>query len=322
MIRRGKRRPSFSPPPVVQNRRAPLSVLENTMPSTKNYQKSHSKENLSVFNYKLDFNYKSEILENMYLNQIQNDMLQEIVQSGITTEMRCQLVEWMISLCFHFHTTRDVLFTAVSILDQALCKLHSDKENLQLLGASCIHIAVKLQSTYVLDTHQLSKQCANAYTPQDIQRTEMEVLRALDFNITTPTVYDFLSIHEPLFENHAPFNSLVWFIAALQLQFSSFLRFKVSTVATAILVYCAHCFDEPIGQPCLIKLAQREDWKELFMCIEELCRVLMEIIGKMKTSVLENLKKKEFSKMKKMVGIPSIIDFEDYFSLYPNLKLF
>ena len=327
MIRR-TRRSSFSPPPVIQNRRAPLTVLENVAPVRKKQLHVHlpplapPKEMFCLFAEDLDSGYKKQILENLYSRQVQHDTLLEIVQSGVTTQMRSQLIEWMFALCCHFKTSRDIIFIAVSILDRSLCKLRSDKEKFQLLGATCIHIAVKLQGTHVIEIKELMKECGHAYTGIDFLQCENDILQALDYDLTTPTLADFISIHETIMNTYSPFNNLVWSLANLQIQFSSFLRFKASTVSTSILIYSVYCFNEPINQPCLISLAQKEDWNELFRCIEELVRVLMEIVGKTKHTILEKIRPLDFRKMKQSIGVPSIISFEEFFQLYPKLKLF
>ena len=324
-MRRRPRRASFSPPPVIQKRRMPLSVLENVDSNSNKLKQRKQIGKSEKFSFFLDIkkcNYGPQILENLYEAQVQNDTLQEIVQSGVTTEMRSLLVEWMFSLCSHFKTPQDIIFIAISILDRALCKLRTDKEKFQLLGATCVHIAVKLHSSFLIEIRSLIRQCGQAYKASDFLQCESDILNALEFDVRKPNISDFISIYDNSLKAYAPFHSLVLFLEKMQLQFSSFLRFKASTVAAAILIYSVHCFNEPINQPFLIALAAREDWKELFRCIEELVRVLMEIIGKTKTTVLEKLQPNEFKKMKKSVGVPSIISFEEYFTLFPNLKLF
>ena len=230
----GRRRPSFSPTPIIPNRRKPLSTVDNSLQNRDKYRLSKQRIAISIPN--LDFSYAPEIYDHLYSRQVKQDMLSEIVQSGITPDMRSQLISWMFTICSNFKIPRDIIFCAISILDRSLCKLGSDKEKFQLLGATAIFVSAKMQSLKIIPIAELINECANAYTSKDFIECENNVLVALNYDVNVPTVADFLEMSESATIKFKPLHSLLWLVANILIQFSSFLRFKASTISTAIII--------------------------------------------------------------------------------------
>eukprot|EP01010_Urceolus_cornutus_P004198 NODE_640_length_1471_cov_262.574543_g481_i0.p1 GENE.NODE_640_length_1471_cov_262.574543_g481_i0~~NODE_640_length_1471_cov_262.574543_g481_i0.p1 ORF type:complete len:297 (+),score=78.02 NODE_640_length_1471_cov_262.574543_g481_i0:59-892(+) len=72
-------------------------------------------------------------------------------------------------------------------------KIHTD--NLQLLGITCLLIAAKYEEIQPPTVDDLVYLAANAYRRSQVIRMEIIVLNVLHFDLTVPTVQDFLPIY-------------------------------------------------------------------------------------------------------------------------------
>lgn len=316
-----RRRPSFSPTPMIIGRREALRVIDNI-----GHRRGKRRNKVAQTPFKVPIrtvgvSYQAEIFDHLYSRQTLPETLSEIFQSGVTAPMRSKIIEWIFMTCNKYQVSRSSIFAAVSILDRSLCTLRSDEDKFQLMGATALFIAVKMFNTNAFSLQSLHEECAGAYSIQDFICCEAEILSAINYDVSTPSVVDFLELHESALGSFKSLKNLMWFIADLHLQFSSFLRFKASTIACAVLFVAIHALGEPISQPILSKLVTNEDWKDLYYCIEELTRVIMALIGKTKTSILEKINPEEYRKMKQLIDVPSLPSIEEYLLLFPNVDL-
>ncbi|KAF3327710.1 Cyclin-A2-2 [Carex littledalei] len=67
------------------------------------------------------------------------------LQSDLTPKMRAMLVDWMVQVCDGFSFCSDTLYLAVYLLDRFLAKSKLEREELVVLGTSCILIASKYE---------------------------------------------------------------------------------------------------------------------------------------------------------------------------------
>ena len=317
-----RKRPSFSPIPMITGQRTPLQIIDNSFGQNRNQKRKRIAQTpLKVVMGPIAFSYPPDVIEYLYSRQIKTDALSEIYQSGITTQMRSKLIEWMITFCKNLNFSRNVMYCAVSLLDRSLFQLRSNEDKFQLLGATCVFISTKMLNTQLLPLRKFVEECANAYTTNDFLQCESDILQVVNYDVSVPTVADFLDIHEATLDSFKSLRNMIWFLADVQLQFSAFLRFKASTISIAIIIYALHCLGEPITQPCLGKLVAYEDWTSLYNCIEELARVIMGLVGKTKTSVLEKTMPDEYRRLKHLIGVPSLPPIQDYLKLFPNVDL-
>ena len=272
-----RRRPSFSPTPMIMGRRDALRVIDNISQKRGKRRTKVAQTPFKVPIRSIGISYASEILDHLYTRQISPDALSEIFQSGVTAQMRSKLIEWIFATCYKYSVSRNAIFAAVSILDRSLCTLRSDEDKFQLLGATALFISAKMFNSTAFSLQSLVEECAGAYSSQDFLKCEGEMLGAINFDVNIPSVADFLELHESAFGSFKSLQNLMWFLADIHLQFSSFLRFRASTIACAILFVAVHALGEPISQPILSKLVTNEDWKDLYNCIEELTLSLIHI---------------------------------------------
>lgn len=55
--------------------------------------------------------------------------------------MRATLIDWMTDVAAHFTLSNETLHLAVTYLDLALGRMKATKQNLQLIGVSCLKIS-------------------------------------------------------------------------------------------------------------------------------------------------------------------------------------
>ena len=68
-----------------------------------------------------------------------------------------------------------------------------DVQELHLIGVTCIFIACKYEEIYPLRLQTVHERIAHKkLSLEQIKSKELEILEALDFNITGPTVYDYV----------------------------------------------------------------------------------------------------------------------------------
>ncbi|KAJ8972045.1 hypothetical protein NQ317_013189, partial [Molorchus minor] len=72
------------------------------------------------------------------------------VQNDIQPFMRKVVTTWMMEVCEEQLVEDQVLPLAINVMDRFLCTCAIKKQQLQLLGATCLLIASKLRSTNLL----------------------------------------------------------------------------------------------------------------------------------------------------------------------------
>ncbi|KAL0230456.1 hypothetical protein PCE1_004016 [Barthelona sp. PCE] len=132
-----------------------------------------------------------------YLKEREQDMapnpeLFTTVQLDIKPWMRSVLVEWLAEVTSEYQCTNDTLFLAVSFLDRVLSKRPVFRERLQLLGATCLFIASKLEEVDALTLSDFIFVCAETYSKQEFLEMERLVLNTLEFTLHVPTAKSFI----------------------------------------------------------------------------------------------------------------------------------
>ncbi|KAL1489143.1 hypothetical protein ABEB36_014085 [Hypothenemus hampei] len=110
--------------------------------------------------------------------------------------MRAILLDWVMEVCEVYHLRRVTYYLAVDYFDRFL-SLRPDvpKNQLQLVGVTCLFIASKLEEVYPPRLSEFSFVCDGACSPDDILNCELLILNSLgwDLNIMTPS--DWLNLY-------------------------------------------------------------------------------------------------------------------------------
>jgi len=109
-------------------------------------------------------------------------------------KMRAVLIDWLIEVQQEFRLLQETLFITIDILDRYLAKEGSQitRDELQLVGVSAMFVSAKMEEVYSPDCQDFVLITDNAYTEVDIKKTELKILRSLQFNLFQPISLHFL----------------------------------------------------------------------------------------------------------------------------------
>uniref|UniRef100_A0A1B0FQY4 Uncharacterized protein n=1 Tax=Glossina morsitans morsitans TaxID=37546 RepID=A0A1B0FQY4_GLOMM len=160
----------------------------NRLPNDEeDFDKSNSNDPLQVPQYAMDiFNYLKE-RESAF--PIDDYMKRQV---NLSKKMRAILVDWMVGAQRMMEFTNESLYLAVKIVDLFLCKVVINKQKLQLLGATAIFIACKIDNRTIPLIKVLVYVCGDNYKYDDFKRMEISTLRTIGFNLGIPLSYEFL----------------------------------------------------------------------------------------------------------------------------------
>eukprot|EP00966_Prymnesium_polylepis_P299561 6922511-Prymnesium_polylepis.1 len=106
--------------------------------------------------------------------------------------MRAILIDWLVAVQIKFKLTLPTLYMGVSLVDRYLERREVNRNKLQLVGMIGLYIAAKFEEVYPPEAMDMVFICDKCYTHDEILRMEGCMLRALDFQISTPNALTFL----------------------------------------------------------------------------------------------------------------------------------
>lgn len=140
---------------------------------------------------------ENDIAESLRLEELRKMPNLELMecQNEITWEMRHQLLEFLAEVQTALGLSLDSWGLAVSILDRYMSQRYVYAKLFQLLGCVCLWIAAKScdDKKHIPTTGTLSYICGNIYPEAMFNEMELHILSSLEWNITAPTVFDFIN---------------------------------------------------------------------------------------------------------------------------------
>lgn len=110
-----------------------------------------------------------------YLERIRHVEPDFLRGKKVDGRMRQILVDWLMQVQQRFQLTTETLNLSISMLDRSLLSLPITKDNLQLLGVTCMFIAAKFEEIYVPNIQDFVYVAANIFTKKDVLRMENKV---------------------------------------------------------------------------------------------------------------------------------------------------
>ena len=156
-------------------------------------------------------------------------------QSDINEKMRAILIDWLIEVHFKFKLLPETLFISVNIIDRYLELKSIERSRLQLLGVTAMWIAWKYEEIYAPEIKDFVYITDNAYSQKNILELEYEVLRTLEFNLTTPSSYRFLERYAKLLDADKRTFNLAWYLIEIPLIEYKMIKYKPSLISCAAL---------------------------------------------------------------------------------------
>lgn len=107
-------------------------------------------------------------------------------QKFINLQMRRILVDWLFEVSIQFKLLTCTFYDSIALIDVVLKKTQDvKKENLQLIGVACLHIACKVNEVFSPCTTDFSSITDNTYDSKQIHSMEIYILDSLDYDVYT-----------------------------------------------------------------------------------------------------------------------------------------
>ncbi|VDO27452.1 unnamed protein product [Haemonchus placei] len=168
------------------------------------------------------------VLENLLIaeeNLKSNHLYFTAVQEHIEPIHREQAVEWIFDVAKEEKCDADVFPLAVSLIDRFLSLQNIFRQDIQVLAGVCLFIASKVKAPQPMNAARVSYYTADSVKVHDVLSWELLVLAHLNWEITSPTGFDFfdhLSARLPSLHTLRPaFTSVLHRIQRCELLFYS-----------------------------------------------------------------------------------------------------
>jgi len=112
-------------------------------------------------------------------------------QCEITPRMRQKLIDWLIDLHKRFRLEQETLYLGINLLDRYLSKKTVYKTSFQLVGCTALLLSSKYEEIYPPVAQDFVYMSANAFTREQLLQMETQMLNALAFNLTVPSILCF-----------------------------------------------------------------------------------------------------------------------------------
>ncbi|CAH1115920.1 unnamed protein product [Phaedon cochleariae] len=110
--------------------------------------------------------------------------------------MRAILLDWVMEVCEVYHLRRVTYYLSVDYFDRFL-SIRPDvpKNQLQLVGVTCLFLASKLEEIYPPRLTEFSYVCDGACSPEEILACELLILNSLGWDLNIMTASDWLNLY-------------------------------------------------------------------------------------------------------------------------------
>jgi len=200
-------------------------------------------------------------------------------QNDINGKMRSILVDWLVSVATQFNLQSQTLWLCVNILDRYLERVQCTRSKLQLVGVVALLIACKHEEIYPPEVKDYVCITDYAYDRAEILALETTILVQLNYHISVPTGYHFLTRYLNAIRASQRTRHLAAYYAERNLQEADMLHVRPHTFAAAAL-YAAlkqqnAQFPELHRAPIWTQVLQDEtglDARELLACARTIVR--------------------------------------------------
>ena len=184
--------------------------------------------------YDMQINIANELRDNYFnFKQNQPSIIEPINYPISLSEVRTQLINWLIFLCDNLNFSIQTLNRSVIIFDQFISKNQKivlTQENLKLIAISSLSLGTKLEEINCNYTSFFTEKVLNSpqceiYKKSDLTKMEFEILKKLNFKTLYSTAFDFASIYLQLFKMYCNSNEFLFqnFTQVYESQLKSYL---------------------------------------------------------------------------------------------------
>ena len=196
-------------------------------------------------------------------------------QPKINANMRAILVDWLVEVQENFELYHETLYLAVKIVDHYLEKNNIERDQLQLLGATAVFLACKIEERHPPYLDDFLFICDDAYKKSDLIKMEIKVFAALGYCLAIPIPYRFLRRFAKASEVTMETLTLARYILETSLLEYDFVPVRASKMAAACLSLAMAMKDLNEWTPTLVYYTgyTRKDLNELVVKLNVLISV-------------------------------------------------
>ncbi|KAL6527357.1 Cyclin [Orobanche gracilis] len=224
----------------------------------------------------------------------------EKIQKDVNANMRGVLVDWLVEVAEEYKLLSDTLYLTVSYVDRFLSMNAINRQRLQLLGVSSMHIASKYEEITPPHVEDFCYITDNTYRKEEVVIMEADVLKSLKFEMGNPTVKTFLRritrIAQEDYERLSlQLEFLGYYLAELSLLDYGCVRFLPSLVAASVM-FLARFTLQPKKHPWNLALQCNSGYKasDLKECVRLIQDLQLSKKGGSLSAVREKYKQHKF----------------------------
>lgn len=162
-------------------------------------------------------------------------------QPEINVKFRAVLIDWLVQAHDRFELSPETLYLTVNIVDRYLASKDTSLKELQLVGITSMLIASKYEEIWAPEVDDLVSVSGRTYSNEQVLIMEKQILSALKWNLTVPTLYVFLVRFIQASMTKSDVENMAYFLAELaMMNYSSAIKYSPSMIA-ASAVYVARC---------------------------------------------------------------------------------
>eukprot|EP00794_Sanderia_malayensis_P011317 gene11318-12503_t len=156
-------------------------------------------------------------------------------RKDITPGMRAVLIDWLVEVQENFELYHETLYLAVRIIDLYLQQKECKREKLQLIGATAMFIACKIEERHAPPLDDFVFVCDDAYQSNQFVAIEIDILATLNFELGLPISYRFLRRYSRVAGSSMETLTLARYILESSLLHYEFVDCRQSQIAAAAL---------------------------------------------------------------------------------------
>ncbi|KAL6560213.1 Cyclin [Orobanche hederae] len=224
----------------------------------------------------------------------------EKIQKDVSINMRGILIDWLVEVADEYKLQSDTLYLTVSYIDRFLSVSVINRRRLQLLGVSSMLIASKYEEISPPHVEDFCYITDNTYNKAEIVKMEEDVLKALRFEMGSPTVMTFLRrftriAQEDYESSSLQLEFLCCYLAELSLLDYVCVKFLPSLVAASV-VFLSRFILQPMLHPWNSPLEYHSGYEaaDLKECVGILHDLQMSKRGSALVAVREKYNQHEF----------------------------
>ena len=222
------------------------------------------------------------------------------IQTEMTQNMRCILVDWCIEVAIEYRLTSDTLFLSMNLLDRYLSLVSVSRDQLQLAGIACMWAAAKYEEIFAPAAKDFCFITDNTYSVQQLVDMEAQVLSVLHFEMTVPTCKTFLRRYLQAAGADEELHYLAAFLAELSLMHEDMMQFVPSEVAASSVNLARRMLHRKAWDPTLKHYSGYEE-ADLCECIVRLAQLHSSILSEGQFTAI-----KEKYSSKSLLGVATI----------------